>query len=116
MLPKLLSQATLSEQPETVARVREMITTTNPTGAAAAQRAMAARQDHTDFIQQIAAPTLIIVGREDPITPLKDAALMRERIRDSRLHVIEGAAHLSNIERPEAFNQAVKDFLDSLQP
>lgn len=116
MLPKLLSQATLSKQPEIAARVRGMMTSTNPAGAAAAQRAMAVRQDHTDFIRQIAAPTLIIVGREDPITPLKDAELMHERIPDARLRVIEGAAHVSNIERPEEFNQAVKEFLDSLQP
>ncbi|MGB9178545.1 MAG: alpha/beta hydrolase [Pyrinomonadaceae bacterium] len=116
MLPKLLSQATLSEQPEIAARVREMMTATNPAGAAAAQRAMAGRQDHTDFISQILVPTLIIVGSEDPITPVKDSELMHERVRGSRLHVIDGAAHVSNIERPVEFNSALEEFLDSLQP
>ena len=115
-LEKVLTPATLSERPEIKKRVREMILTTKPEGAAAALRAMAARRDQTDFLPEITAPTLIIVGSEDKLTPRADAEQMHREIRGSRLEVIEGAAHLSNLERPVEFNRALKSFLDTLQP
>src|SRR5918912_3959515 len=64
MLPKLLTAQTLLERPETVARVREMITGNRPEGAAAALRGMALRDDHTYLLERIIAPTLIIAGSE----------------------------------------------------
>ena len=115
-LKKVLTAATLDEKPWTTARVREMITQTDPQGAANALRGMAARPDQTGFLEEILAPTLILVGSEDKITPPKDAELMRREIRGSRLEVIEGASHLSNIERPAEFNRALLDFLEALQP
>lgn len=114
-LKKVLTPATLLKKPEVVRRVRAMIVTTKPQGAAAALRAMAARQDQTDFLPEIIAPTLIIVGSEDHLTPPKDAELMHRKIGGSGLAVIEGAAHLSNLEQPEDFNRALKTFLDELQ-
>ena len=115
-LKKVLTPATLNEKPETSERVREMILQTNPQGAASALRGMAVRPDQTDFLEEILAPTLVIVGSEDQITPVKDAELMRREIRGSRLEIIEGASHLSNLERPTDFNRVLLDFLDALQP
>jgi pimeloyl-ACP methyl ester carboxylesterase len=116
MLSKLLAPATFKEQPDVVARVRQMITSTPPEGAAAALRGMAARVDQRDFLPSIYAPTLIVVGSLDKLTPPPDSELMRREIRGSRLEIIEGAAHLSNLERPAAFNRALESFLRSLQP
>jgi 3-oxoadipate enol-lactonase len=115
-LKKVLAPATLSERPEMVARVREMITKTDPQGAANALRGMAARHDQTDFLEEILAPTLILVGSEDKLTPPADAELMRREIRGSRLEIIEGASHLSNLEGAAEFSQALRSFLDALQP
>ena len=115
-LTKVLAPATLAEQPDAVARVRLMIKSTNPQGAAAALKGMAARSDQTDFLAGILAPALIIVGSLDKLTPPQDAELMRREIRGSRLEVIDGAAHISNIERPAEFNRALADFLQTLQP
>lgn len=115
-LKKVLTPATLSEKPEIVGRVRAMILATKPQGAAAALRGMASRRDQTDFLPDIIAPTLIIVGGEDRLTPPVDAELMHREIRGSHLEIIEGASHLSNLERPIEFNRALKDFLDALQP
>ena len=115
-LKKVLTPATLSEKPDAVARVREMILKTDPHGAAAALRGMAVRHDQTEFLEAIFVPTLILVGREDQLTPPEDAELMHREIRGSRLEIIEGAAHLSNIERPAEFTRAVNSFLDALQP
>jgi pimeloyl-ACP methyl ester carboxylesterase len=115
-LKKVLTPAMLSEKPEIVERVREMVVTTKRQGAAAALRGMALRQDQTDFLPEIIAPTLIIVGSEDQLTPPVDAEMMHRAIRGSRLEIIEGASHLSNLERPAEFNRALKNFLDALQP
>jgi pimeloyl-ACP methyl ester carboxylesterase len=114
-LKKVLTPATLSERPQIVARVREMITRTNPAGAAAALRAMATRPDQTNLLPEINVPALIIVGSEDTLTTPKDAELMRREIPDSRLKIIEGAAHLSNLERSAEFTDALSHFLDELQ-
>lgn len=114
-LKKVLTPATLSQHTEITERVRRMVVTTKPQGAAAALRAMAMREDQTDFLQEIIAPTLIIVGSEDQLTPPVDAGMMHRKIRGSRLEIIEGASHLSNLERPAEFNRALKNFLDALQ-
>ncbi len=116
LLPKVLAPETLRERPEVVARLREMMTKTKPQGAAAALRGMAARVDQTDFLERIIQPTLIIVGSQDELTPPQDAELMSREIRGSRLEIIDGAAHVSNLERPAEFNRTLVDFLDALQP
>jgi 3-oxoadipate enol-lactonase len=115
-LKKVLTPATLSERSEITKRVREMILKTEPQGAAAALRGMAVRHDQTEFLEEIFSPTLILVGSEDQLTPPKDAELMKREIRGSRLEIIKGASHLSNMERPEEFNRALLNFLDALQP
>ena len=106
-LPKLLARETLARKPEVVSRVREMIERTNPRGAAAAQRGMAARRDYSADLSQINVPTLIVVGREDSIRPVKDAEFMHAKIRGSRLEIVGDAAHVSNMEQPESFNRAL---------
>lgn len=116
MLPKLLTPATLTERKDVTERLTTMMMSTDPRAAAAALRGMAVRPDQTYLLARILAPTLIIVGSEDRITPPADAEVMHREIRGSRLEVIEGAGHVSNLERPSEFNRALRDFLDALQP
>src|SRR2546422_6974858 len=111
MLPKLLSPKTVAKNPAVVARVREMILKTNSEGAAAALRGMAQRRDQTSFLSRIICPTLVIVGREDVITPLPESELMRREIGGSRLDVSENPGHLSNLDRPQNFKRALTKFL-----
>ena len=113
-VPKLLAERSRTEKPDVVKRVRTMITRPNPKGAAAAQRGMAARRDYTDDLTNVNVPTLIIVGRKDPIRPVSDAEFMHERIRNSRLEIIEDAAHVTNMEQPEEFNDVFVSFLNEL--
>ena len=116
MLPKLLAPETFERRPEIVARVREMMLGTKAVGAAAALRGMAVRRDQTDWLSAIVAPTLILVGSGDVLTPPADALKMQREIRGSRLEIMEGAGHLSNIERPAEFNRALASFLHTLEP
>jgi 3-oxoadipate enol-lactonase len=113
-LPKLLAWRTLSEKPNVVKRVRAMITRSDPKGAAAAQRGMAARRDYTEDLAKINVPTLVIVGREDSIRPVADAEFMNRGIRNSHLVVIEDAAHMTNMEQPDVFNRGLLTFLKQL--
>ena len=110
-VPKLLAPRTLADKPDVVKRVRKLITGSNPNGAAAAQRGMAARRDYTEDLSAIKVPALIVVGRDDPIRPVSDAEFMHERISNSQLEVIEDAAHMTNLEEPEVFNRLLVDFL-----
>jgi len=110
-LPRLLAPRTLAEKPEVVTRLREMILRADPRGAAAAQRGMAARRDYSDDLAGIDAPTLVIVGRDDPIRPVADAEFMHDRIHESRLQIIEDAAHMTNMEQPSLFNEELLEFL-----
>ena len=54
----------------------------------------------------------IIVGEEDALTPVKESEAMRAAIRGSRLEVIPRAGHVSNFERPSAFNHIVSEYLN----
>lgn len=115
MLPKLLAASTFESRPDVVARVREMILRNSPAGAAAALRGMAVRRDQTDLLPSIGAPALILVGAEDRLIPAEDSRPLLDGIRDSRLKVVEGAAHLSNLERAEEFDSALFNFLKDCQ-
>lgn len=114
MLPKLLSERTRVGEPDVVARAREMMSGVSPEGAAAALRGMAFRRDQTELLPKIDVPVLVIVGSKDAVTPPSEAEAMNTLIEGSRLRVIEGAGHVSNVERPEEFDLALAEFLESL--
>lgn len=111
-LLRMLTAATLQDPTGTTARLRAMMAAANPVGIAGALRGMAQRPDSSDLLPQITCPTLIITGEEDAITPLADAQLMAERLPNAQLFTIPRAAHLSNLEQPEAFNQRLVAFLE----
>ncbi|NGZ96438.1 MAG: alpha/beta hydrolase [Nitrospira sp. WS110] len=110
MIPKLLSSATIQAKPELVGRVRAMIEGNQISGIAGDLMAMAERPDSVSLLGQITCPTQIIVGELDLPTPPSDAKLMADRISGAHLTIIPGAAHLSNLERPDQFNETIRSF------
>jgi 3-oxoadipate enol-lactonase len=66
----------------------------------------------TTMLLQVKAPTLILVGRKDPACTVEQATVLHRMIDGSQMVVIENAAHLANIEQPQAFNRALRAFLD----
>jgi 3-oxoadipate enol-lactonase len=110
MLPKMLTADAPQELKD---RVREIMTSSSPEGVIAALKAMAERPDSSDV--RIAVPTLIIVGEEDTITPPSDAERMAKAIPQSRVVRIAGAAHLANVEKPDAVNRAIGAFVSKLR-
>jgi 3-oxoadipate enol-lactonase len=68
--------------------------------------------DLTSRLREIRCPALVIVGDQDPGTPPAMAREIHENLPGSELQIIPSAAHLSNLEQPEAFNRALAQFLD----
>lgn len=71
-----------------------------------------AEADYRDEIHAIPNPTLIIAGRDDPVTTEADAQFLQQRIAGARIAVLP-ASHISNIEAEAAFTQTLVDFLRS---
>jgi pimeloyl-ACP methyl ester carboxylesterase len=111
VLDSMVAPATVRDLPEVAAHVRDMMLGAPPEGAAAALRGRAERPDYTRMLPAIGVPALVVVGREDVFTPVRDARFMHERIPGARLAVIDGAGHLPNLERPAVFNRAVAALL-----
>jgi 3-oxoadipate enol-lactonase len=107
--------STLEKRRDIIERARAIIEANSPQGIAAAQRGMATRNDSTYVLIGIDCPTLIVVGSEDSLTPPSEAEALRNGIPHSRLKVIDGAGHMSNLEQPEQFNSALVEFIDSLE-
>lgn len=111
MLPGLLGATTRREDPATVSTVRVMVDEADPEGVARALEAMRARPDSEPLLERIQVPALVLVGEEDTLTPLEEARKIVSGIPNGFLTVISGAGHLSNLEAPEAFNEALLSFL-----
>jgi len=110
-LTKMITPANAEQCPEVAAHVMEMMMTTSPGGAAAALRGRAQRMDYLPVLKEIRVPTLVVVGRHDAYTPVALAEQLRAHIPGSKLVVIDGAGHMSNLERPQAFNEVVEAWL-----
>jgi 3-oxoadipate enol-lactonase len=95
--------------PERVAKAQAMLENAPPPGYAACCAAIR-DMDQRDTVGQIKTPTLIVYGAQDRVTPPSDAEFLEERIRGS-VKVELNAAHLSNVEQPDAFTDAVSSFL-----
>ena len=95
---------------DVVDTVRAMIRNTKPQGYAGCCHAIAAL-DLTDKLPAIKIPTLIVVGEEDQGTPVAASQAIQAKIAGSELQVLKSAAHLSNMEQPEAFTAALTSFL-----
>lgn len=112
VLPKMVAPHNIEALPTVATHVLDMMRNTPAEGAAAALRGRAERPDYLDLLARITVPTLIVVGSDDEYTPISDAQLMHDHIPNSTLTIIDGAAHLPNLERPAEFNTALRHFLD----
>ena len=70
--------------------------------------------NYLDRLSEIEVPTLIMVGEDDPGTPVSASKAIHERILGSKLAILPSARHLSNVEQPQAFNEALVGFLRGL--
>jgi 3-oxoadipate enol-lactonase len=93
-----------------VAAYRELFLSTDAEAYARCCEALAVF-DVRDELSSIGVPTLVIAGAEDPTTPPADVAAIAGAIPNARFAVIDGAAHLANVERPDDFNRLLEEHL-----
>ena len=75
------------------------------------QTAMLARPDSHADLERVRIPTLVLCGRQDPVTPVPDHEAIVARIPRARLEIIEDCGHLSTIEQPDAVNRVLASWL-----
>jgi pimeloyl-ACP methyl ester carboxylesterase len=109
MPAKLLSPESLGRR-DLVERVQRIISRQTPETIEADLIAMRDRPDSTEFLSQIAVPTLIVVGERDALTPPADSEAMAAAIPGARLVTVPGAGHLTPMERPKAVSEALAEF------
>lgn len=112
---KMIPDLVAATAPEALREeLHALITSNSADGIAGALRGMALRPDSAPALAAIAAPTLIVVGSEDTLTPPAEASALHAAIAGSRRVEIAGAGHLANMERPAEFSAALGAFLDEV--
>jgi 3-oxoadipate enol-lactonase len=96
-------------EPKTIAWISDMFLTTPLEGYIGCGEAVR-DMDHRALLPNIKVPTLVIAGRHDPATTLQAGEYLRDHIPGVAFTVLE-AAHISNVEQPAAFSNAVLEFL-----
>ena len=109
------SSAGLAERnPAAIARMEAMIRRTSANGYCGCAAALA-RLNYGSRLNEINIPTLVICGSEDHGAPPENTRQMHAMIKGSQFLEIKQAGHISNIEQPDVFNEAVRGFLAEVE-
>jgi pimeloyl-ACP methyl ester carboxylesterase len=71
-------------------------------------------EDLAEHLKKVTAPTLIVWGKNDKMTPVSDAYVMHEKIKGSKLEILEGTGHSPHLESPEVLADKIYNFLGEL--
>ena len=96
-------------EPQITTRMKQMLVATPVQGYIACCEALSTL-DQRDLLPRITAPTLVIAGRHDMSTPVEAGEFIRSRIPGASMTLLD-AAHISNVEQPHDFTEAVVGFL-----
>lgn len=110
----LFATGTPVARPELVAEVKAWMEATSPGGLTAGLLAMRDRKDYTNLLPSFDLPALVVGAEADRAVPPEHSRQLAERLPNARLCMVEGAGHMANLERPEAFNACLLDFLAGL--
>jgi pimeloyl-ACP methyl ester carboxylesterase len=114
MMPRMIAPVTAQSQPAVAEELRSIMQACPALTIEHALIAMRDRPDLRTALPRIAAPTLIIVGDSDAITPPPIAEELHKAIAGSTLSIITGSGHTSPMEQPQLVSRAIKHFLVSL--
>jgi len=114
-LKRLFAPISFSKQIEEISIVRAMIIGTSKESLFKTLYAIAQRAESCTKLHEIKVPVLILVGKDDEITPGDVALAMHKKIKNSTIHFIDRAGHLSNMENPIQFNFQLNNFLKTLK-
>jgi len=111
----LFAGSTPAVRPELVAEVKTWMTATAPRGLVGGLLAMRDRKDYIDLLPSFDLPALVIGAEADRAVPPEHSRMLAEGLPNGRLCMIAEAGHMANLERPEAFNVCLLDFLRGLR-
>lgn len=111
-LKNLVAPETFVNRKEEIRAIREMILNTSKNSLYRTLLALSIRRETCSKLASIRIPVLVMVGRNDQVTPPEKAEQIHENIRESVLHFIDHAGHIANMENPAAFNSTLKKFVD----
>jgi pimeloyl-ACP methyl ester carboxylesterase len=111
MVSRLLGPTTVAQKPEVVRSVRRLAAAQSAQAVRPAVLRLMTRPDSTPWLASIACPVLVVAGEDDAIAGPDVARQMHDQIPGAELALVGKAGHLSNLERPEAFNAALDRFL-----
>ena len=114
-LDRWLSQDFQQRTPEEAQRIRNMIEATPVAGFVGCAHAIR-NLNFTERLKDIDLPTLVLVGKDDPSTPVAASEVIQREIKGATLVVLDRAMHLCNIEQAQDFNNSLREFLDKLEP
>jgi 3-oxoadipate enol-lactonase len=114
MMPKLIGKTTKDTNSSIEANVRRLIKQQSPVAIRSAIHRMMHRPDSTPLLAQVSVPTLVITGEEDEMIPVDESRKMADAIAGAKLVIVPRAGHVANMEQPEAFNNALSNFLTNL--
>lgn len=121
MIPRLMAPLAANADAKTTARhrdneadLRRMIIGQRVGTIQAALAALGDRPDMSKPMRHVRAPTLLVVGADDQLTPPECLEAAEKIIPDARLLIVPRAGHLTPLEAPEVFNAAVREFLGEL--
>ncbi len=110
VIGRWFTPAFVTRRPDVVAGIKALLLATPPEGYAATCEALAAMDQRSD-LPRIAAPTLVIAAAEDQATPPEQSQEIARGIPGARLVVIPDAAHIANVEQPDAVTNQILDHL-----
>ncbi len=100
-----------AKDPALQSDIEAEVSQAEPIGVAGGAHALATRMDYTPMLPNIATPTLVIVGQDDPVYPVAISTALAAAIPNATLAAIPGVAHASMFQNGEAANKAIASFL-----
>jgi pimeloyl-ACP methyl ester carboxylesterase len=110
LMPVLIHKARLADKP-LVQTIEQMADDIGVEAFRRQQTAIMSRPDNRPFLPSIACPTLVLVGREDALTPVELSQEIAAGIPGARLEIVPDCGHLSTMEQSEAVNRALRAWL-----
>ena len=113
-LPRFFTESVLRKHPAQTARVREIMLATDPLGAAAVLRGMAARVAAGDLFESMRIPVTVVAGRDDAVVPLDHQHAIAAAIDGAQVAVLD-SGHLPQVEAGSALSAELRRLLDRVE-
>jgi pimeloyl-ACP methyl ester carboxylesterase len=105
---------TIDNERGLVENIRGIIKNNSPEIIIGGLQALASRDETCTTLNKIDVPTLILCGKQDTVTPATQSEFLNKNIKNSFIHLIDNAGHLSNLEKADEFNHYLSYFVHDM--